>query len=518
MKTMNEETVRRVKVTDIGLSESQFQRERRRRREAEEERRKQLADRSLGPELLGLEDEAASLEGLARSIGARGIIEPLIVREPKDAEERVGAYELIAGERRLLAAKMAGLREVPVIVRNYADEIAALGDQIGENLHRDDCSPVEEAVGIRELQEAHGLTQDGVGRLLGRSQQEISKRLGLLRLPEKAREAVSARKVSINAAQLLLRVPPERMDDALGEVLSPPHAPDAPLSERAAVEWLLGRYVRPAEEKAKWEARRGDLVALYGDGIEDPEKDVLTFEECAQWWSEGEEEPHYDAPWRLAEAPVGEAVLRKYGLHGGIKPAGTTWADLGQERGARCKVARDGRGSPVLVLEAAPLTRALSADYDRRIQGYADSEGIGLALARQHAVAAHGKWLAWHGVEVAGGGDEPEADIEESDTDGDDEGGESDETPRGVDLPEELAERIAGIKQALLTGPTDWEESSSREALTEVMRALVPKEFDARGCDHPDKAVALLVEIYLSTLEGSEQEETVDRFAGVFAG
>lgn len=118
--------------------------------------------------------EPEALSELAQSIGRHGILQPLSVR-------RVGAgYELIAGERRLRAAQMAGLGEIPCIVMNMDDRESGLAAMI-ENLQRRDLDFIEEAWGISSLMGAWGMSQEQVARMLGKSQSAIANKLRLLR-------------------------------------------------------------------------------------------------------------------------------------------------------------------------------------------------------------------------------------------------------------------------------------------------------------------------------------------------
>ena len=106
--------------------------------------------------------DEASLAQLADSVRARGIIQPIVVR-PVDG----GQYEILAGERRWRAARMAGLERVPAVVREVPDE-AALGIGLIENIQREDLNPIEEANGLKRLIEEFKLTHDGVAKAIGR--------------------------------------------------------------------------------------------------------------------------------------------------------------------------------------------------------------------------------------------------------------------------------------------------------------------------------------------------------------
>ncbi len=122
-------------------------------------------------------DEGALAE-LADSIRAQGIMQPILVR-PVDAIK--GRYEIIAGERRFRAAQLAGLTEVPVLVREVADEHAAAMALI-ENIQREDLNPLEEAHGVKRLLEEFGLTHEQAASAIGRSRSATSNLLRLLNL------------------------------------------------------------------------------------------------------------------------------------------------------------------------------------------------------------------------------------------------------------------------------------------------------------------------------------------------
>lgn len=146
---------------------------------------------------------AEKLEELAASIREKGVLQPITVRR------REGAFELVAGERRWRAARIAGLREIPAILRDLTDrevrEIALI-----ENLQREDLNPVEEAEAYEALMEDFGLTQEEVARAVGKGRPTVTNRLRLLRLPEEVRELVAAGRLSAGHAKALVSLPPER--------------------------------------------------------------------------------------------------------------------------------------------------------------------------------------------------------------------------------------------------------------------------------------------------------------------
>ncbi len=155
------------------------------------------------------------LMGLADSIRKNGIIQPLTVRKRED-----GCYELIAGERRLRAARFAGLTEVPCIEQVVDDRKAAILCLI-ENLQRRDLTVFEEAEGIRVLMNEWGLSQYEMAVRLGKSQSAIANKLRLLRLNGDQRSRIVAAGLGERHARALLRLVEEKeRDDALNEIIS----------------------------------------------------------------------------------------------------------------------------------------------------------------------------------------------------------------------------------------------------------------------------------------------------------
>lgn len=141
-----------------------------------------------------------SLELLADSIGTYGVLQPIIVRENADFE---GSYEIIAGERRWRAAKMAGLSEIPAVVFT-GDELKAAQVALIENIQREDLNPVEEAKGYGALIDRFGLTQDQVAKQVGRNRSTITNMLRLLDLPDEVLEMLRVGDLSAGHARALL--------------------------------------------------------------------------------------------------------------------------------------------------------------------------------------------------------------------------------------------------------------------------------------------------------------------------
>lgn len=148
------------------------------------------------------------LEELAASIREHGVVQPIVVR-PKGK-----GYEIVAGERRWRAAQLAGLREIPALVREFSEaetmEIALI-----ENLQREDLNPLEEADAYRVLMDEFQLNQEELARRLGKSRPQISNTLRLLQLGPLAREAVRERRISMGHAKVLLGVEEPEVQETL---------------------------------------------------------------------------------------------------------------------------------------------------------------------------------------------------------------------------------------------------------------------------------------------------------------
>ena len=141
--------------------------------------------------------DEASLQSLAESIQSHGIVQPLLVRRRGDG------YELIAGERRWRAAKLAGLAKVPVVVKEVPDD-SLLEIALIENIQREDLNPIEEAQAYRKLIETVGLTQEALASRVGRDRSYITNYLRLLRLPDDLQQLVIEGRLSTGHARTLL--------------------------------------------------------------------------------------------------------------------------------------------------------------------------------------------------------------------------------------------------------------------------------------------------------------------------
>ena len=155
-------------------------------------------------------DEKA-LSELAESSSKHGLLQPLLVRPLP-----LGGYQIVAGERRYRACRMAGITEVPVIIRELGDtetmEIALI-----ENLQREDLTPIEEALGYQVLIEEHGFSQEEVAQSVGKSRPAITNALRLLKLPQSILDLVSDGKISAGHARALLTLEDEKLMQELAE-------------------------------------------------------------------------------------------------------------------------------------------------------------------------------------------------------------------------------------------------------------------------------------------------------------
>ena len=153
--------------------------------------------------------DPVELAELADSIREHGIIQPVIVEE-----NAKGAFIIVAGERRVRAAKIAGLTEVPVIVRKYSDEKRMVVSLI-ENVQRSDLNPIEEAAAYKRLMELTGLSQDETASRVGKNRSTVANALRLLRLRQEVQESIRKGELSAGHARAILSVPGVKIQDTL---------------------------------------------------------------------------------------------------------------------------------------------------------------------------------------------------------------------------------------------------------------------------------------------------------------
>jgi ParB family chromosome partitioning protein len=148
-------------------------------------------------------DEEA-LQALAASIAEVGLLQPVVVRQVRN-----GSYVLVAGERRCRAARLAGLREIPAIIRSSEGEVSSLTEALIENVQREDLSPLEEAGAYRQLIDDFGLTHGGVAEAVGKSRSAVTNTLRLLQLPPAIQGMVERGELSAGHARALLALDDE---------------------------------------------------------------------------------------------------------------------------------------------------------------------------------------------------------------------------------------------------------------------------------------------------------------------
>ncbi|MDB5867183.1 MAG: Chromosome partitioning protein ParB [Betaproteobacteria bacterium] len=145
--------------------------------------------------------EQTALSELAESIKSQGVMQPILVRPLK-----AGGYEIVAGERRWRAARLAGLTTVPALVKEIPDQ-QALAAALIENIQREDLNPLEEAIGIQRLTQEFGLTHQAVAETLGRSRTAVTNLLRLLDLAPPVRELLGQGRIDMGHARALLALP-----------------------------------------------------------------------------------------------------------------------------------------------------------------------------------------------------------------------------------------------------------------------------------------------------------------------
>jgi len=185
-------------------------------------------------------DEGA-LNELAASIKSQGVMQPVLVRPVEG-----GRYEIIAGERRFRAAQMAGLEEIPVLVREVDDQSAAAMALI-ENIQREDLNPVEEAIALQRLQHEFQLTQQQVADAVGKSRVTVANLLRLIALPEVIKTMLSHGDLEMGHARALLGLPDEQQVEGARHVVA--RGLTVRQTEALVRQWLSGKPepVEPAK-------------------------------------------------------------------------------------------------------------------------------------------------------------------------------------------------------------------------------------------------------------------------------
>ena len=200
------------------------------------------------------------LVALTASIRELGILQPLLVRRAEGGEDV--PFELIAGERRLRAAKRAGLDAVPVLVREVSDT-QSLEQALVENLHRQDLNPLEEAMAYQQLMEDFGLTQEVVAQRVGKSRSAVANTLRLFQLPASIQRLVGEQLLSAGHARALLGTPDRMRQEELAR-----RVVDEQLSVRAVEE--LVRALGRGDEDVPDEPPEESVARSSAERIADP--------------------------------------------------------------------------------------------------------------------------------------------------------------------------------------------------------------------------------------------------------
>lgn len=193
-----------------------------------------------------------TLQELADSIKQFGLLQPILVQDRKDY------YEIIAGERRWRAAKLAGLKEVPVIIRNYTEQ-EIMEISLIENIQREDLNPIEEAIAYKRLIEEFNLKQDEVAERVSKSRTTITNSMRLLKLCDYVRQMIIDDKLTTGHARALIPIKDEEQQKQIAERIF-----DEKLSVRE-VEKIVKGILNPSKEKPKKEEIAQSIQYIYED-------------------------------------------------------------------------------------------------------------------------------------------------------------------------------------------------------------------------------------------------------------
>lgn len=205
------------------------------------------------------EFDKEQLEELAESIRQYGVLQPIMVQKKGDM------YEIIAGERRWRAAKMAGLKEIPAIIREY-DKQKKMEISLIENVQRADLNPIEEAAAYRQLIEEFGLKQEEIAERVAKNRATITNSLRLLKLDQRVQELLIQGKISSGHARALLGIEDGQQQYATAELIVKNE-----LSVRE-VEKLVKALLKPAKEKSQKEEK--DISFIFRD-LEERMKSIM---------------------------------------------------------------------------------------------------------------------------------------------------------------------------------------------------------------------------------------------------
>ncbi len=191
-----------------------------------------------------------SIAELADSIKAQGVIQPILVRPVEN-----GKYEIIAGERRWRASQLAGLTQVPVVIRAVPDK-SALAMALIENIQREDLNPLEEATGIQRLVDEFDMTHDAAAQAVGRSRSAVTNLLRLLNLSKAVQDLLMQGKIEMGHARALLAVSGSRQAELAHQIIS------RGMSVREAEQLVGQTEMAPRKTSRKQQRKDRDLQAL----------------------------------------------------------------------------------------------------------------------------------------------------------------------------------------------------------------------------------------------------------------
>jgi ParB family chromosome partitioning protein len=206
--------------------------------------------------------DEASLRDLAASIKNQGVVQPVVVRETV-----AGAFELIAGERRWRASQMAGLVEIPAVVRQVSDD-AALALALIENIQRENLNPIEEAMGLKRLLDEFGMTHQQAAESVGRSRAAVSNLLRILNLDPIAREHIENERIEMGHGRALLALPQADQASAAETVMH--RRLSVRQTEQLVRQWLAGsrkRKTKPTPKSADIQRLENELSEALGAAV-----------------------------------------------------------------------------------------------------------------------------------------------------------------------------------------------------------------------------------------------------------
>lgn len=270
--------------------------------------------------------EPDALEALANDIEQRGVLQPVLVRPVETG------FEMIAGHRRLRAAKRAGLDEIPVVVRETTDD-EALVIALIENTCREDLHDLDVAAGLKDLTQTHGVTVEDLVQRLGKSRAAIYGLLKLNDLAEKPRALFRENKLNLSTAQLVARVPNPELQEKAAEAIAKGRFDDGPLTFRDAQELLEREYMRQLRD-ARFDRNDAELCPPAGACVTCPKRtgaqpelykdvkglDVCTDPSCFRekedaWWQRAKDAGRRGEGPKVLPKVEAEEILRHGFLH-----------------------------------------------------------------------------------------------------------------------------------------------------------------------------------------------------------